>query len=216
MTRISTTDPARRRRGRGRRAAGRPTGAEADRASAAIVQAAASGFARNGYAKTRTAEIAAAAGVSEGTLFHHFPTKRALLAEVGRREGDRVLGLAFAGVSPTEPPPDVRAMLRPLFEYARAEPDAYRVFAMDGAIEDLETGFGAKRSLITAGLVAMLEAWTRRGFVRAMEPERVADLVFALVDTAVHRLVLEDRWDELDDWLDETSRAVHALLFDSP
>ena len=61
----------------------------------------------------------------------------------------------------------------------------------------------------------MLEAWTRRGFVRDLDPARVATLVFALVDTAVHRLVLDDAWDDLEGWLDETARGVHALLFDS-
>jgi AcrR family transcriptional regulator len=49
---------------------------------AAIVAAAERLFAERGYAATRTAEIARAAGVTERTLFKHFPDKEALLRRV--------------------------------------------------------------------------------------------------------------------------------------
>lgn len=38
-------------------------------------------FARQGYASTTTSQVAAAAGVSEMTVFRHFPTKERLLLE---------------------------------------------------------------------------------------------------------------------------------------
>ena len=39
-------------------------------------------FARNGYAGTTTKSVAAAAAISEGLLFKHFPSKAALYAEI--------------------------------------------------------------------------------------------------------------------------------------
>src|ERR1044071_5951960 len=39
-------------------------------------------FARNGFAGTTTKSVAAAAAISEGLLFKHFPTKAALYAEI--------------------------------------------------------------------------------------------------------------------------------------
>src|ERR1700753_4117986 len=39
-------------------------------------------FARHGYAGTTTKSVAAAAAISEGLLFKHFPTKAALYAEI--------------------------------------------------------------------------------------------------------------------------------------
>ena len=178
------------------------------------MRAAAALFARDGYGGTRTARIAEAAGVSEGTLFHHFPTKRALLAEVGAREGERVLAIAFEDADPASPPPDVEALLRRLFDYAQSAPETYRLFALDGDVEDLSSGFAAKRTRVTRGLSAMLAAWSARGFVRRMDPDVVAELAFGLLDAAVRRLVFEDRWDELDTWLRETTRALERLLFD--
>lgn len=44
-----------------------------------ILAAAAAVFARHGYHRARTREIAAEAGVAEGTIFNYFPTKRDLL-----------------------------------------------------------------------------------------------------------------------------------------
>ena len=46
-------------------------------------------FASRGYAGTSMAEIAAAAGVSKATVFHHYRSKRALY--------EALLGDAFAG-----------------------------------------------------------------------------------------------------------------------
>src|ERR1700689_4534983 len=39
-------------------------------------------FARHGFAGTTTKSVAAAASISEGLLFKHFPTKSALYAEI--------------------------------------------------------------------------------------------------------------------------------------
>ena len=49
---------------------------------AQILDAAKSCFARHGFAGTTTKSVAAAAGVSEGLLFRHFPTKAALYAAI--------------------------------------------------------------------------------------------------------------------------------------
>src|SRR3954452_15863134 len=47
-----------------------------------ILSAAKRCFARNGFAGTTTKSVAAAAAISEGLLFKHFPTKAALFAEI--------------------------------------------------------------------------------------------------------------------------------------
>jgi AcrR family transcriptional regulator len=51
---------------------------DAEERRAAIIEAALPLFARKGFAATTTKEIAAAAGVSEGLIFRHFPSKAAL------------------------------------------------------------------------------------------------------------------------------------------
>src|SRR4051812_49464147 len=49
---------------------------------AAIVDAATRIFGEKGYAGTRTADVAAAAGVTERTLFRYFPSKEKLYRRV--------------------------------------------------------------------------------------------------------------------------------------
>ncbi len=178
-----------------------------------IVEAAADLFAELGYAATSTARIAREAGVSEGTLFHHFPSKRSLLARVGEQEAERVLAVAFAGVDPSSPPPDLEALLRRLFRYARENPAAYRLFVMDGEVEDLAEGFSAKRSRVVSGVASALAGWSARGHLRRLDPDIAAELTFSLVDTAVRKLLLEERWDQEELWVAELDRTLRALLF---
>jgi AcrR family transcriptional regulator len=64
-----------------------------------ILSAAKRCFSRNGFAGTTTKSVAAAASISEGLLFKHFPTKAALFAEILAAECEadpalhRLLGL---------------------------------------------------------------------------------------------------------------------------
>ena len=64
-----------------------------------ILSAAKRCFARHGFAGTTTKSVAAAAAISEGLLFKHFPTKSALYAEILAEECEadpalhRLLGL---------------------------------------------------------------------------------------------------------------------------
>ncbi|MHB9880572.1 TetR/AcrR family transcriptional regulator [Pacificimonas sp. ICDLI1SI03] len=55
-----------------------------------VLEAANELFSRNGFAKTGTADIARAADVSEGSIFYHFGSKRALQEELGRCYGERM------------------------------------------------------------------------------------------------------------------------------
>jgi len=56
-----------------------------------LLQAAEPLFARRGYESTGMAEVAERAGVGVGTLYHHFPDKRALLLALIDDWGDRQL-----------------------------------------------------------------------------------------------------------------------------
>ena len=67
-------------------------------------------FAERGFDSVTVAEVAAAADVSEKTVFNHFPTKEDL-AFAGREEGIAQFVAAIAGRAATEPVLDVfRAM----------------------------------------------------------------------------------------------------------
>jgi TetR/AcrR family transcriptional regulator, transcriptional repressor of aconitase len=66
---------------------------DSDERRKAIVAAAVPLFARRGFAGTTTKDLAEAAGISEGLLFRHFPSKKQLYSEILRLgcEGDPAL-----------------------------------------------------------------------------------------------------------------------------
>ena len=66
----------------------------------ALLAAAARVFVREGYARATTNRIAAAAGVSVGSLYQYFPSKDALAVELLRRYRERLLDLVEHGLAP--------------------------------------------------------------------------------------------------------------------
>ncbi|WP_156744753.1 TetR/AcrR family transcriptional regulator, partial [Mycobacterium sp. 852014-52450_SCH5900713] len=67
---------------------GRPVGAEGEQTRARIIAAAMRCVAEMGYSRTTIREIARAAGMTSGSLYHYFPNKSELLeATVTEMEG---------------------------------------------------------------------------------------------------------------------------------
>ena len=64
---------------------------------AALLDATAACLAETGYAATSTAAVCARAGVSQGALFRHFPTRQALLVATAEHVADRNVA-AFRGL----------------------------------------------------------------------------------------------------------------------
>ena len=84
---------------------GRRTQAErTDATTAQLVAAAERLFGRDGYAATSIDAVAAAAGVTKGAAYHHFPGKAALFQVVFVRELERVTA-ALDAVAAEEPDP---------------------------------------------------------------------------------------------------------------
>jgi AcrR family transcriptional regulator len=77
-------------------AMGRLAGVTAAETRERLLHAAATVFADRGYDGTRVADIASAAGVSNGALYAHFPSKADLLVDAVRTHGRRRLAELFA------------------------------------------------------------------------------------------------------------------------
>jgi AcrR family transcriptional regulator len=75
---------------------GRIAGVTATETRERLLRAAADVFAERGYDGTRVADIAAVAGVSNGAMYAHFPSKAELLAGALRTHGRRLLADLFA------------------------------------------------------------------------------------------------------------------------
>lgn len=85
---------------------GRIAGVTSAETRARLLRAAADVFAARGYDGTRVADIAAAAGVSNGALYSHFSSKAELLVAALRAHGRRVLADLLAA-DPSRPVTDL-------------------------------------------------------------------------------------------------------------
>src|SRR5580700_7607895 len=85
---------------------GRIAGVAATETRERLLRAAADVFAERGYDGPRVADIAAAAGVSNGALYAHFGSKAELLVESLRAHGGRVLADLLAA-DPERPVADL-------------------------------------------------------------------------------------------------------------
>jgi AcrR family transcriptional regulator len=73
--------------------AGRPQGADSEETRARIIAGAVRCFAQSGYSKTSNQDIARAAGITTGAIYHYFDSKAELFAAVGRHVESAFLGL---------------------------------------------------------------------------------------------------------------------------
>lgn len=153
-------------------------------------------FAERGYDSTATAEIAERAGVSEMTLFRHFPTKEALL-----------LADQF---DPS------------MAETVRARPaDERALRALAEGIRQAWTHVGAEDAeLLSDRLRIIAEAPTLRGGIERNNEETVAALVRALMDRGVCEeqarvaatAVIAGLSAALLDWARSEETTLHAAL----
>lgn len=100
-----------------------------------ILEAATNLFLAQGVDSTSVAELCRAAGVSNGSFFHHFPTKEELALEITivlRREyWDYLLAVMEPCTDPME---GVAAVIRAAFEYQRKFPQRYELGRSYGAV----------------------------------------------------------------------------------
>jgi AcrR family transcriptional regulator len=162
---------------------------------AALVAAARPRFAERGYAAVGTPELAAAAGVTRGALYHQFTDKRALFAAVAEEveaEVTRALAAAVMAAAPHDPLEALHVAIDAWLDSCE-DPEVRQVLLIDGPavlgweeLRDLlaRYGLGLTVQLVQAGISAgrlpdldatalahvLLGALQEAGLVVAVEP----------------------------------------------
>lgn len=164
---------------------------------AEILAAARSVFAEQGYAAAAVADVAARAGIVEGTVYSYFETKRALLIAVMQRFYDELIADTERGLRSIRGVEDrlrfvIRQQLdtfsrdlglcRLIIREARPDMELY-----DEAILDLNRRY----TNLTLGV---LEEGVRDGIVRGdVPPTTLRDLLFGGIEHAIWRFVFSGR-----------------------
>ncbi|MDQ7809958.1 TetR/AcrR family transcriptional regulator [Amycolatopsis sp. A133] len=162
---------------------------------AAIVGAAAGCFAEKGFERTTTADICRAAGISSGSLFHYFPSKRAVFTaiftddaaetaerlETAAKAGDPVAALLdvveeLAGQ--IAQPGVVRIVLEAAAQAARDDEFAQLIHRNDSALRD--------------GLAVLVGRAVDAGLIDpGVSPRAAAGWVAGLIDAMISRASLD-------------------------
>jgi TetR/AcrR family transcriptional regulator, cholesterol catabolism regulator len=180
-----------------------------------LLRAAAHLFREQGFHGTGVAEIAAAAGITKSSLYHHFPSKQALLAEVLMDTVSRVTpaveAVAAADMSATERLRE--AARRHVVELIRDQ-DKGACLVEEGRFlaHDYRDVFVAKRDRYEQSFRCILEDGIGSGEFRAVSVRLASLAVLGMCNSVVHwyqpsgQLDLETVADEFADL------AVKAVL----
>lgn len=146
----------------------------------ALVEAARDLFSTRGFDATSTLQIAKLAGVSEGTLFHHFGSKRALFDCVAE-------AFMEAGVAATTSG-DIDAItqehvVRSAFDFADTDPGLYQLLSRFSDFND-SADHESRSDVVVDAIRKRLEEAMTRGLARSGNSEIMARLEFILVDGA--------------------------------
>lgn len=175
----------------------RRTQARGQLTRARVLDAAEALFREAGYDGSSMNDVARRAGVGVGTLYHHFPDKRALLLELIDRIGDRVAAQrkgeleleAFLG---SDPRAAIERWLFRAHERLRSRPSLYLVM-LDLAARDPEVAGRYRRieEFAIARLTDLLEFAQRRGLMRkCIDARAAAFLIHHSVDMAAMQIFL--------------------------
>jgi AcrR family transcriptional regulator len=172
---------------------------------------------KEGYDRASTNKIAAAAGVSIGSLYQYFPSKEALVAAVSERHSREVLQLMHnALVKVAARPIEVaaREFVSIAIDAHRVNPRLHRVLAEQvpriGPLENVEAANRAGYALIRGYLEAHQEE------IDVADPELAAFICVTAVEALTHAAVL-NRPDILTDekaekFVDEVTDLVVRYL----
>jgi AcrR family transcriptional regulator len=156
----------------------------------AILDGAAAVFAEHGYEGASMSMITAAAGVSKGTIYQHFPGKAALFGATVARECERILAEIFQTPASTA---DLAGRLREICTNAVRQATSPSALAIERIVTAEATHFpelaqifydaGPARGI--AAMAELLAGEVRAGRLRALDPLLAAEQLLMLAQTRV-------------------------------
>lgn len=184
-----------------------------DATRAALVTSALRLFADQGYADTSLDQVAGAARVTKGALYHHFDGKRALFAAVfNELEVTAVARVAAAASSRSDLWEGALAATREYLALC-AEPDHGRLVVQEGPVALGWATWHAEEERYGLGLTkGMVQQLLDAGLIVDLPLETTSRLVFGMVLASAHLIVAaEDKQAAQDEAFLVISRLLEGL-----
>ncbi len=146
-------------------------------------------FATKGFANTGTADIAREADVSEGSIFYHFGSKKALLAELGVRHGRMMIDAMEQGDALEDLEPGI--IIPRVFEFCRNN------MMWEGMAGEKCDGSGPKAAMANSAdaepfyhaAKATTTEWIHRQMTTAMAKRGITDVDIEIAASFTHHVV---------------------------
>ncbi len=185
-----------------------------------ILDAARAMFRAKGYANTSSADLAIAAGVAEGSIYYHYGSKRALLAELGRGFAEGMVA-AMRGDSEGEQALanlDPGVMVERCFAYCDVYGDPHEMLGISGKNEaDKEQFESVSRDVVIKFVEEAFEAAVKAYGNPGINVPIAAALSYAVVHDAMMRISNTEDKSATAAVIQETMRFVRAACgFPSP
>ena len=182
---------------------------------ARIIAVARACFSERAYAETTTAEIARRAGVSEGTIFHHFGTKRGLMVAVAEDYARDMAQAILGGLDVFDPPATEECFRRGLAFLQKEGALGLRTPA-GAAGEAVKIVREAVREAMIAEGEKVLDAWQERKLIRRMSSRLFCETMFPVFDGLLTKSFLEGTDAISDAWLREIVACFAGALSWTP
>ena len=158
-----------------------------------ILEAATRVLIREGYTRTTTNRVAAAAGISVGSLYQYFPSKDALVVELLRRHREamvRVLASHLEGLDEATPiEAAVRRLVHATLEAHDVNPRLHRVMVEEVLRKDARAEVGDFEPRVEAMVAATLGTYQSR--LRIRNVDLAAFILVRLMLGVAHSVVVD-------------------------
>jgi len=172
-------------------------------------------FSEQAYGATTTAEIARRAGVSEGTIFHHFGTKRGLMVAVAENYAHEMAHAILHDLESFDPPATEECFHRGMvFLQNEGALGLHRPAAP--ADEPVGIVRAAVREALISKAVHVIDAWQERKLVRRMNSRLWAETMFPVFDQLLTTAFVEGLDAISDEWLREIVACMAGSLSWTP
>lgn len=178
-----------------------------------ILQAGARVFAKLGYGRATTNRIAAAAGISVGSLYQYFPGKDAVAAELLRRYRERLVSLVgkqMATVSAVTFETVVRALVEALVRAEGIDPELHRVLIEEVIRSDTRGAVGGFEERLESLVAGAIRA--APGVMTARDPDVAAFILVRSVLGTVHAAVVDRPGVDRGKLAEELTRMIVGYL----
>lgn len=169
-------------------------------------------FSEHGYASVSTGDVARAAGVAEGSVFHYFGSKPGLLRAVGEGYGTAFAAAMFAGVQPVASTETIEKVVRQGFDFVADNWPGFGVFLLSDGSAGAPVAHRANRQAVTLAVENVLDSWLRSGVLADVDAPVVAELLFGLFEAALRACFAGDGVSDRGRYEQAVVTAISRLL----